>query len=82
MVERSDVRDDAVLRTPRPEWQAWLKGTIEELPDDALPPRRPFERPALANQTGTFAAYRPGGSLVGPGVRPAATGDYQAWTPE
>ena len=65
-----------------PEWQAWLKGTIDELPDQALPPRRPFERPAVPNQTGTIAAYRPGGSLGGPGVRPAATGDYQAWTPE
>lgn len=65
-----------------PGWQAWLKGTIDELPDKELPPRRPFEQPPLANQTGTFAAFRPGGSLAGQGVRPAATGDYQAWKPE
>ncbi|MEO7379245.1 MAG: NADH:ubiquinone oxidoreductase subunit NDUFA12 [Sphingomicrobium sp.] len=65
-----------------PGWQAWLKGTFDELPDDELPPRRPFEQPPLANQTGTFAAFRPGGSLGGHGVRPASTGDYQAWTPE
>lgn len=65
-----------------PVWQAWLKGTIDELPDRIMPPRRPFEQPPLANQTGTFAAYKPSGALGGPGVRPAATGDYQAWTPE
>ena len=65
-----------------PGWQAWLKGTIDDLPDRELPPRRPFEQPASINQTGTFAAYRPGGSLGRDRVRPAATGDYQAWTPE
>ncbi|MCA1653870.1 MAG: NADH:ubiquinone oxidoreductase subunit NDUFA12 [Sphingomicrobium sp.] len=65
-----------------PGWQAWLKGTIMELPGEALPPRRPFEQPPVANQTGTFAAFKPGGSLGGQGVRPAATGDYQAWKPE
>ena len=65
-----------------PGWQAWLKGTISGLPDKELPPRRPFEQPPLANQTGTFAAYKPGGSLSGAGLRPAATGDYEAWKPE
>ena len=65
-----------------PGWQAWLKGTIDQLPDDELPPRRPFEQPPQANATGTFAAFKPGGSLAAHGVRPAATGDYQAWTPE
>ena len=65
-----------------PNWQAWLKGTIDLLPDKAMPPRRSFEREAAANATGTFAAYKPGGSLGAKGVRPAATGDYQAWTPD
>jgi NADH:ubiquinone oxidoreductase subunit len=31
--------------------------------------------------TGTPAAYRPSGSTLASGRRPAATGDYQAWTP-
>ncbi len=65
-----------------PAWQGWLKGTIDELPDKALPERRPYEQPFTANQTGTFAAFKPGGSLGGHGVRPAATGDYQAWKPD
>jgi NADH:ubiquinone oxidoreductase subunit len=32
--------------------------------------------------TGTAAAYRPKGSILGEGQRAAATGDYQAWQPE
>jgi NADH:ubiquinone oxidoreductase subunit len=29
-----------------------------------------------------MAAYRPGGSLAAKGIRPASTGDYEAWKPE
>jgi NADH:ubiquinone oxidoreductase subunit len=65
-----------------PEWQAWLKGTIEDLPEKALPPRRSFEIPPEVNPTGTMAAFRPDGSLSKGAVRPAATGDYQPWTPD
>ena len=65
-----------------PGWNAWLRGTIDELPAAALPERRAFEQPPQPNVTGTAAAYRPAGSLGGTGVRAASTGDYQAWTPE
>ena len=65
-----------------PGWQLWLRGTIDELPDKALPPRRKFEQEPEPNLTGTMAAFRPDGSLSGRRVRPAATGDYQPWTPD
>ena len=65
-----------------PAWNAWLRGTIDALPGEALPARRKFEQPAQPNPTGTMAAFRPGGSLGGKGIRPAATGDYLPWTPE
>jgi len=65
-----------------PEWQSWLRGQIDDVPDKALPPRRPFQKPAVPNLTGTGETYRPAGSLSRGGQRPAATGDYQAWTPE
>lgn len=68
-------------RTP-PQWQSWLRGQIEDVPEKALPPRRAFEKPAVANLTGTGETYRPAGSLSRGGKRPAATGDYQAWTPD
>jgi NADH:ubiquinone oxidoreductase subunit len=68
-------------RTP-PGWNAWLRGTISEIPDSSLPERRAFEQPPKPNVTGTPEAYRPSGSMESIGVRPAATGDYQAWKPE
>ena len=46
-----------------PEWQLWLKGTIADLPEKALPPRRSFQKPPEANLTGTMAAFRPDGAL-------------------
>ena len=65
-----------------PGWNLWLKGSIEELPEKALPQKRSWERPPIKNMTGTMAAFRPDGALGSGKVRPAATGDYQAWTPE
>ena len=65
-----------------PGWNAWLRGTIDDIPERALPERRAFEQPPEMNVTGTMAAYRPEGSMGARGIRPASTGDYQAWTPE
>jgi NADH:ubiquinone oxidoreductase subunit len=65
-----------------PGWTGWLRGQIDELPEVSLPPRRAFEQDAQANLTGSDGAWRPAGSLSRGGERPAATGDYQAWTPD
>ena len=64
-----------------PEWFSWMHHQIEGLPDEALPPVRKFEKPATPNLTGTSAAYRPSGALERGGQRQAASGDYEAWTP-
>ncbi len=64
-----------------PEWHSWLHKQIDGLPDDVLPPVRAFEKPGTRNLTGTDAAYRPSGALEKGGQRQAATGDYEAWTP-
>ena len=65
-----------------PEWQAWLRATIADLPEKAMPPRRSFQKPAEPNLTGTLAAFRPDGALGSGRIRPASTGDYQPWIPE
>jgi NADH:ubiquinone oxidoreductase subunit len=65
-----------------PGWNAWLRGTIDDVPEKALPPRRAFEQDAQPNLTGTGLAYRPSGSLSRSGRRAPATGDYEAWKPE
>ena len=65
-----------------PEWFGWLHHQVDDLPDRALPPVRPWEKPAVPNMTGTALAYRPPGALEKGGRRAAATGDYEAWSPE
>jgi NADH:ubiquinone oxidoreductase subunit len=73
--------DNDGSRVP-PDWQLWLRGTIDELPSKALPPKRKFELKPVPNATGTMAAFRPDGALGSHKVRPAATGDYEPWIPE
>ncbi|MBB3764214.1 NADH:ubiquinone oxidoreductase subunit NDUFA12 [Sphingomicrobium lutaoense] len=65
-----------------PAWNAWLRGTIDDVPEKVMPPRRPFQKDPRPNLTGTPDAYRPRGSLLNTGERAAATGDYEAWKPE
>ena len=65
-----------------PDWYSWMHRLIDGLPDDALPPPPPFLKEPTPNLTGTPGAYRPPGSLERGGRRAAASGDYQAWTPE
>ena len=73
--------DNDGSRVP-PNWQAWLRGIIDDLPERGLPPRRKWEKEPTANLTGSEDAWRPAGSLRAGGVRPASTGDYSAWTPD
>lgn len=65
-----------------PEWFSWLHHHIDEAPESGLPAPRTWEKPALPNMTGTAEAYRPSGALEKGGHRQAATGDYEAWSPE
>ena len=65
-----------------PAWFSWLHHQVDDVPDRALPAPRAWQKPAVANMTGTALAYRPSGSLEKGGRRAAATGDYEAWTPE
>ena len=73
--------DNDGSRVP-PGWGLWLRGTIDELPGEALPPVRKWQKEPEPNLTGTMAAFRPDGALGSGKIRPAATGDYQPWTPE
>jgi NADH:ubiquinone oxidoreductase subunit len=64
-----------------PEWYSWLHHQIDGVPDESLPPPPKFLKEPTGNLTGTPQAYRPSGALERGGVRQAASGDYQAWTP-
>ena len=65
-----------------PDWQLWLRGTIDGLPSKALPPIRKFQQKPTGNLTGTMEAFRPDGALGSGKIRPASTGDYEPWIPE
>ena len=65
-----------------PDWQLWLRGTIEDLPSKALPPVRKFQQKPTGTLTGTMEAFRPDGALGSGKLRPASTGDYEPWIPE
>jgi NADH:ubiquinone oxidoreductase subunit len=65
-----------------PEWHGWLHHQYDGIPDATLPPARRWEREPKPNATGTAAAHRPAGALESGGRRAAATGDYEAWSPD
>jgi NADH:ubiquinone oxidoreductase subunit len=66
-----------------PEWHGWLHHTFKNPPTETpLPAAKPWELEHRVNMSGTDGAYHPQGSLAATGVRPPATGDYQAWKPE
>lgn len=64
------------------EWHGWLHGAFDDVPQSNLPPPRIWEAEYTPNATGTPAAYRPQGALEMGGKRAAASGDYQAWSPD
>ncbi len=63
-----------------PEWHGWLHHQSDKIPEEGGESfRRPWQKPHLANMTGTAAAWLPP-ALKG-GKRDPATGDYEAWQP-
>lgn len=64
------------------EWHGWLHNSYDGVPESHLPPPRIWEVEYTPNATGTASAHHPAGSLAAGGHRPAATGDYEAWSPD
>ena len=64
-----------------PGWHGWMHHTVDVPPTQENYTPREWQKPHVPNMTGTAQAYRPSGSTLASGRRPAATGDYQAWTP-
>jgi NADH:ubiquinone oxidoreductase subunit len=61
-------------------WHGWLHHTVPVPPDPDYRPRE-WQKPHIANPTGSPQALRPSGSTLASGMRPPATGDYKPWTP-
>lgn len=65
-----------------PGWHGWMHHRTDVPPSQEDYQAREWQLPHAPNQTGTPNAYRPRGSILAAAQRPAATGDYQAWSPE
>ena len=63
-----------------PEWHGWLHHTWENAPSNEPLPRKVWEKPHVANLTGTAMAYVPPGSIRR--TTPVDRRDYEAWSPE
>ncbi|MBL0403651.1 NADH:ubiquinone oxidoreductase subunit NDUFA12 [Microvirga aerilata] len=72
--------DTDASRVP-PGWRAWMCHNGDVPPSEETYKAHPWEKPYVPNMTGTPQAYRPQGSHLSTGQRPAATGDYVPWTP-
>ena len=64
-----------------PGWRGWLCHNVDVPPSEEDYKPRAWQKPHVENQTGSPDAYRPKGSQLSWGARPAATGDYVPWTP-
>jgi NADH:ubiquinone oxidoreductase subunit len=62
-------------------WHGWIHHRVDTPPSRENYKPWEWQKPHQPNLTGTAAAYRPKGSLLGSGRRPQVTGDYDAWTP-
>lgn len=61
-----------------PEWHGWMHHQTDIVPSDSgLSYRKPWQKPAEPNRTGTTLAYSP----TIDGERQRASGDYEAWRP-
>ncbi len=65
-----------------PGWYGWLHHTVDTPPTQESYNPHAWEIPFVENMTGTAQAYRPPGSILASGQRPATGGDYDAWRPE
>ncbi|MCC7321121.1 MAG: NADH:ubiquinone oxidoreductase subunit NDUFA12 [Rubellimicrobium sp.] len=63
-----------------PDWHGWLHRTWNEPPTERPLAHKPWERPHVANLTGTPAAHVPAGSIRR--AEPLRRADYEAWSPE
>ena len=65
-----------------PGWHGWMHHKTDTPPvaEDYAP--HEWQKPHIPNQTGTAAAYRPPGSILGENRAEPPPPDYQAWKPE
>jgi NADH:ubiquinone oxidoreductase subunit len=64
-----------------PGWHGWMHHRTDTPPSKQDYRTRDWQKPHIANMTGSPEAYRPKGSLLRHTTRERVTGDYDAWQP-
>jgi NADH:ubiquinone oxidoreductase subunit len=64
-----------------PEWFGWLHYTFDEPPGNDYQAKS-WQKPHIANRTGTPDAYRPTGSILNQQRRRVSAPDYEPWRAE
>jgi NADH:ubiquinone oxidoreductase subunit len=64
-----------------PGWHGWLHHRVDVAPSQEEYQPREWQKSHEHNLTGSAAAYRPKGAMLGQDKRPVVTGDYDAWSP-
>ncbi|MGB0683532.1 MAG: NADH:ubiquinone oxidoreductase subunit NDUFA12 [Magnetovibrionaceae bacterium] len=75
-------KDEVEASRVPPEWHAWLHHTVDEPLTEKAAQAHAWQKVHEPNKTGTVEAYRPKGHDFAGRNRAAATGDYEAWSPE
>jgi NADH:ubiquinone oxidoreductase subunit len=65
-----------------PGWHGWIHHKVDRPPSAHDTPDWDWQKPHLPNLTGTAAAYRPPGSIVGRGEPVPPPREYQPWRPQ
>lgn len=64
-----------------PQWHGWLHYTTDVLPSDTQHPHYGWEKPPMANLTGTGQAHLPAGHLAKAGKHAPTVSAYEPWQP-
>lgn len=72
---------DAEASKVPPEWHGWLHYILDEPPGNDYQAKS-WQKPHIANRTGTADAYRPAGSILNQQRRRPAASDYEPWRAE
>ena len=73
---------DAEASAIPPGWHGWMHQRTDVPPTEETYEPRSWQKTHQPNLTGSAAAYRPQGSILGAARRAATGGDYVAWKPE
>ncbi|WP_375624962.1 MULTISPECIES: NADH:ubiquinone oxidoreductase subunit NDUFA12 [unclassified Bartonella] len=75
-------KDYSEASTIPPGWHGWIHHRCDSPPTQEDYHPYEWEKPHVANMTGTSESYRPKGAITSSGERSCVHEDYDAWSPK